>query len=1587
MLTASFEDAVALDAGVTPEDAVFADFDGDSVLDLAVLNEGSVGILAGQGDGTFGVMQSYAFGDGGGRLAAGDLNGDGRPDLVIAESGVEAGLPSVRVMINDGSGAMTLADSLNSGDQPIALTLADVDDDGALDLAVVNLFNTSGGANQDLWVYLGGGDGSFGDPSVFAVNQFSTSIASGDFDGDGAIDFAVASLGFGSGGSVKIMRGDGSGQFTALAQLAVGGQPQRVIAADLDGDGRIDIATPNQTTEDISVLLNEGGGDFAPAVGYALGDQLAAGLAVDADLDGDIDLLAVNNATAGQLYALTNDGGGAFGDVTTFGVASRPRAMTAGDVDGDGDSDVVVVGSTSVVFLENLAVTPGTERPARPDLVAASDSGSSTVDNVTALNNSSTATRMTFTVAGVSPGATVTLFAGGTAIGSAIATSPTVSIVTDGVTTLADGAHQITAIATSGGDTSPASDPLTITVDSVAPVFTSSADPEATVGQLYSYDAVTTEEGAQGLLYTLLTAPDGMEVNVETGALTWAPTEDDLGVNGVTIRATDLAGNTADQTFGITVVSSSGSTFEPSAREQYMLELVNRMRTNPADELDLILGLNDPTITGSLIAFGVDLTVLATQWAALTPTAPVAWNEALYNAALEHTTLMRDRDEQSNQLPGELPLGQRVQSEGYDFTAIGENVYGFAQSVNHAHAAFAIDWAFAPEGINDPPVQRENIMDPDYFEVGIAILDEAPGASTGPLLLTQDFGDRSDRPAAYLLGVTFSDADQDAFYDEGEGLGGVTVTAVGDAGTFTTSSLQAGGYQMLLPVGDYDVTFSGVGFSVPVTATATVGETNVKLDAIAPPAAPATPNLAVASDTGGSNSDDITSLNNADANHTLDFVVSGVLSGATVTLYADGAEIGQGVVPDGETSVTITTDGGGALADGEHTFTAIQSRDGRTGGESELATITIDSVAPVFTTAALATAPAVEPYQYDADTSEEGDDGHRYELTTAPDGMTIDAETGLVLWTAAADQVGDYDVVIVATDLAGNTTEQAYTLTITTAVMLEPDLVPTVTDAQIPDLFIPGNASTVSVLIANLGVSDATGSIDVRYYLSADRTLDVDDALVAEATGERINIKSGRTQRITEKFDVPDDVEPGSYFIIADVDTGGDVDEVTETNNVAASELTSELAWRFGSIDGRNVKLTVRDSDGTPVEFSTRQGGLGEVTGGAAFETITITGSAESTQVRIRPKDRGATTSVGTITSSTTLRYLIAKDVDVRGDVSLSGGVQKLLLRDVMPVDGGTITLGALADASKWTVIKLRDVRDVQLTNDMIIKNIQIARWIDASGAADSITTPSIRNLKVTGDGAAGLPGEAQMGLTIAGDNSAPDALRRAVISDGLTGGTWTITGGARLIKAGFVGAEWTGSITGELGTLKSNSDFSGSLTATQAGTIKVGRDLLTASIRTTLPPAPNTYALRTLKVGRWMSASELRSVGFVNKVDVRGAIDSIIFAGVRDAVDDLPDPTTDFNQESKITTVKIRGISGEPFSYINTNIAASRLLNVSYTFAQTDNGGTPFGITADTLRSLKFQNADGGQKWPNRDEPDGPAPDGDRVVRLTPVA
>ena len=199
----------------------------------------------------------------------------------------------------------------------------------------------------------------------------------------------------------------------------------------------------------------------------------------------------------------------------------------------------------------------GVVAPSVIDLVPQTDTGVADDDNITANNNSSSGTFLAFSVSGVTFGAEVRIYADDVLVGTtATAGSDTVSMITDQTTTIGDGAVEFAATQFINGLESDPSPILIIEIDSTAPSEINSIAPElATVGQAFSYDAESADEGVGGFLYSLNNSPNGMTIDPATGVVNWLPGAVDAIPQDFEVHLTDIAGNSAVQRIELTVLT------------------------------------------------------------------------------------------------------------------------------------------------------------------------------------------------------------------------------------------------------------------------------------------------------------------------------------------------------------------------------------------------------------------------------------------------------------------------------------------------------------------------------------------------------------------------------------------------------------------------------------------------------------------------------------------------------------------------------------------------------------------------------------------------------------------------------------------------------------------------------------------------------------------------------------------------------------------------------------------------------------------------------------------------------------------------
>ncbi|MDO5566391.1 MAG: CAP domain-containing protein, partial [Planctomycetia bacterium] len=309
----------------------------------------------------------------------------------------------------------------------------------------------------------------------------------------------------------------------------------------------------------------------------------------------------------------------------------------------------------------------------------------------------------------------------------------------------------------------------------------------------------------------------------------------------------------------------SALTVSPSPKEQEMLELINRMRSDPAGELSRLVPVCNPEAEGGpwltegsstiwndefFTAFAPEITQncqdrypavdadtlrsFLSQWRQLSSAAPLAFNSTLSSVASTFTTYLIDHP---NEYLGNFAHNENLEQDlGGQFYTYGENVYACDQTIFNGfsamqffHAAFAIDWG------NSGAEHRANIMNGNFSELGISVQNSINEGTYSVIDFgTSTTGARTD--GAYLLGVVYNDADGDGIYDAPEGINNVRLLIrnldLDTENTVEITNMSAGGYQIFLQNGHYSITATGVGSAYPgaVTKLVSINGANKKVD-------------------------------------------------------------------------------------------------------------------------------------------------------------------------------------------------------------------------------------------------------------------------------------------------------------------------------------------------------------------------------------------------------------------------------------------------------------------------------------------------------------------------------------------------------------------------------------------------------------------------------------------------------------------------------------------------------------------------------------------------------------------------------------
>jgi len=348
----------ATGTGSYPNAVAVYDFNRDAKLDITVSNYGSnnggnyVGVFLGNGDGTFPELLTYSMGAVSGpySIAVADFNNDTRLDITVANHDDN----NVGVLLGNGDGTFQaqMTFSTGVGSLPLSVTVGDFNQDTRMDIAVAN------GGGDNVGVFLGNGDGTFAVQTTFSTgaNSAPNAVAVGDFNNDTRLDIAVANF---DGNNVGVLLGNGDGTFQAqmIFSFGAGSAPISLAVGDFNNDTRLDIAVANFGSNTVGVSLGNGNGTFLVQPAFSTGVASDPSTVAVGDFNNDtrLDIVVANIGIYNVVIFLGNGNGTFTGPmILSTGNGSYPISVAVGDFNQDTLLDIAVAnyGNNSIgIFL------------------------------------------------------------------------------------------------------------------------------------------------------------------------------------------------------------------------------------------------------------------------------------------------------------------------------------------------------------------------------------------------------------------------------------------------------------------------------------------------------------------------------------------------------------------------------------------------------------------------------------------------------------------------------------------------------------------------------------------------------------------------------------------------------------------------------------------------------------------------------------------------------------------------------------------------------------------------------------------------------------------------------------------------------------------------------------------------------------------------------------------------------------------------------------------------------------------------------------------------------------------------------------
>jgi len=327
---------------LNPVSLCSADFNGDGFKDLATIgvnnnsNVSSISILFGNGSGNYGTVANFPFNSpiyGSYVICSTDINGDGKPDIAIANQSTD----SVTIFVGNGLGSFSVSANAALGTLPVSIIAADFNGDNKIDLVTANR------SSNDVTILIGDGNGGISSVTNDSIGTNSTpvSVISSDLNNDGKLDLAVGNA---NSANVSILLGSGTGTFSAPTNINLGVNVNSVCSADFNNDGFKDLAVASGYFNQVYVVFGNGTGAFSAPISFSIsGNNPNSIISTDLNSDGKADLAVVNYGSA-SVSILIGNGEGNFLSESHFPIlGDHPISIISNDFNNDGKTDLATV--------------------------------------------------------------------------------------------------------------------------------------------------------------------------------------------------------------------------------------------------------------------------------------------------------------------------------------------------------------------------------------------------------------------------------------------------------------------------------------------------------------------------------------------------------------------------------------------------------------------------------------------------------------------------------------------------------------------------------------------------------------------------------------------------------------------------------------------------------------------------------------------------------------------------------------------------------------------------------------------------------------------------------------------------------------------------------------------------------------------------------------------------------------------------------------------------------------------------------------------------------------------------------------------